>query len=124
MENASFITNEDGDDLIVSFAIPVDQSGDVKSLTLLRTPKYESFLDDSERGVKVSFEDFPDDRNEFLKKMTIEGNMVTITTDCGIHMVNIENVDPMEIQESERILKKMNFDIRFELKISVSSKQE
>jgi hypothetical protein len=30
----------------------------------------------------------------------------------------------MEIHESERILKKMNFDGRFELKISVSGKQE
>lgn len=39
MKNARFITNEDGDDLIVSFAIPADESGDVKSLTLLRTPK-------------------------------------------------------------------------------------
>ena len=68
MENASFITNEDGDDLIVSFAIPTDESVDVKSLTLLRTPKYEFALDESERGVKVSFEDFHDGRNEFLKK--------------------------------------------------------
>jgi len=105
MENAWFITNEDGDDLIVSFAIPADESGDVKSLTLLRTPKYEFALDESERGVKVSFEDFPDDRNELLKKLTIEGNMVTTTTDYGTHTVNIEDVDQMEIQESERILK-------------------
>ncbi len=93
MKNARFITNEDGDDLIVSFAIPTDESGDVRSLTLLRTPKYEFALDESERGVKISFEDFPDDRNEFLKKLTIEGNMVTITTDYGIHTVNIENVE-------------------------------
>ncbi|MHC4070540.1 MAG: hypothetical protein ACYTGS_00685 [Planctomycetota bacterium] len=120
MENVWFITNEDGDDLIVSFAIPIDVSGNVKSLTLLRTPKYEFALDESERGVKVSFEDFPDDRNELLKKLKIKDNTVSITTDYGIHMVNIENVDPMEIHESERILKKMNFDGRFELKISVS----
>ena len=87
MENAWFITNEDGDDLIVSFAIPADESGDVKSLTLLRTPKYEFVLDESERGVKVPFEDFPNDRNEFLKKLAIEGNLVTITTDYGIQTV-------------------------------------
>jgi len=117
MENVWFITNEDGDDLIVSFAIPTDESGDVKSLTLLRTPKYEFALDESERGVKVSFEDFPDDRNELLKKLMIEGNMVTITTDYGTYTVNIEDVEQMEIQESKRILKKMNFDGRFELKI-------
>ncbi len=117
MENARFITNEDGDDLIVSFAIPADESGDVKSLTLFRTPKYEFTLDESERGVTVSFEDFPDDRDEFLKKLTIENNMVTITSDCGTYRVSIEDVDQMEIQESKRILKKMNFDGRFELEV-------
>lgn len=117
MENAWFITNEDGDDLIVSFAIPAHESGDVKSLTLLRTPKYEFALDESERGVKVSFEDFPDDRNEFLEKLTIENNMVTITTNYGTHTVSIEDVDQMEIRESKRILKKMNFDGRFEFEV-------
>ena len=124
MVNAWFITNEDGDDLIVSFAIPVDESGDVKSLTLLRTPKYEFFLDESERGVNVFYEDFPDGRNESLKKLVIEGNLVTVTTDYGTYTVNIEDVDQTEIQESKRILKKMNFDGRFELKISVSNQQE
>jgi hypothetical protein len=125
MLNAWFITNEDdGTDLIVSFAIPVDEAGDVKSLTLLRTPKYEVFLDESERGVSVSFEDFPDDRIESLKKLAIEGNLVTITTDYGTHTVNIEDVDQAEIQDSRKILKKMNFDGRFELKLSVSNRQE
>lgn len=124
MLNAWFITNEDGDDLIVSFAIPADESGDVKSLTLLRTPKYEFALDESERGVKVSFEDFPDDRNEFLKKLAIEGNLATITTDYGTHTINIEDVDQTEIKESKKILKKMNYDGRFELKINVSNQQK
>jgi len=124
MLNASFITNEDdGTDLIVSFAIPVDEFGDVKSLTLLRTPKYEIFLNESERGVNVSFEDFPDGRFESLKKLVIESNLVTVTTDYGTYTVNIEDVDQTEIQESMRILKKMNFDGRFELKISVSNRQ-
>jgi hypothetical protein len=123
MLNAWFITNEDnGTDLIVSFAIPVDDFGDVKSFTLIRTPKYEFILDESERGVNVSFEDFPDGRNESLKKLAIEGNLVTITTDYGTYTVNIEDVDKKEIQEARRILKKMNFDRRFELKLGVSNR--
>jgi len=61
MRNVSFITKEDDDDLIVSFAIPAPDLFDVKSLTLLRTPKYEFILDDAERGVNVSYDDFPDD---------------------------------------------------------------
>jgi len=125
MLNALFITNEDnGTDLIVSFAIPVDEFIDVKSFTLLRTPKYEFILDESERGVKVSFEDFPDDRYDLLKKLVIQGNLVTITTHYGTYTINIEDVDQKEIKESMRILKKMNFDGRFELKLSVSNQQE
>jgi len=57
-KNAWFITNEDGDDLVVSFAIPTDDSGNVKSLTLLRTPKHEFAMEEFERGVKVSYEVF------------------------------------------------------------------
>ena len=117
MENAWFITNEDGEDLIVSFAIPIDDSGDVKSLTLLRTPQYEFALEEFERGVKVSCEDLPNDRDEFLEKLTIEGNMVTIATDYGKYAVNIGNVEQEEIQKAKRILNKMNFDGRFELNI-------
>ena len=117
MENVSFITNEDGDDLIVSFAIPIDDSGNVKSLTLLRTPKYEFALEEFERGVKVSCEDFPNDRSEFLKKVTIEGDMATITTDYRKYTINTKNVQPKEIQEARRILGKMNFDGRFELDV-------
>jgi len=117
MEKAVFITTEEGDDLIVSFAIPADEYGDVKSLTLLRTPKYEFIMDESERGAKVSFEDFPDDENELLEQVTIEGDVVTITTNYRTYTVSIKDVDDVEIEESKRILKKMNFDGRFELKI-------
>lgn len=74
-------------------------------------------MDESERGVKVSFEDLPDDRNELLKKLTIEGNIVTITTNYENYMVNIGKVEQKEINESKKILKKMNFDGQFELKI-------
>jgi len=117
MESASFITTEDGDDLIVSFAIPLDEDWDVKSLTLLRTPKYEFILDESERGVRVSFDDFPDEENELLEQVAIEGEVATITTNYRTYTVSIKNVKDMEIDKARRVLKKMNFDRRFELKI-------
>ena len=50
-DDLTFITNEEGDDLIVSFAIPIDDVGNVKSPILLRTPKYEFALEESERGI-------------------------------------------------------------------------
>lgn len=118
MENASFITTEDGVDLIVSFAIPVDEPGQVKSLTLLRTPKYEFALDKSQRGVNVYFDDFLDDANDLLEHVAIEGDVVTITTNRRTYTVNVRDVDDGEIEESKRILKKMNYDRRFKLKIA------
>lgn len=117
MENAAFITTEEGDDLIVSFAIPVDEYGDVKSLTLLRTPKYEFIMDESERGVNVSFDDFPDDGYELLEQVTMEADVVTITTNYRTYTVGTRDVDDEEIEESKKVLKKMNYDRRFELNI-------
>ncbi|HIJ70758.1 MAG TPA: hypothetical protein HPP87_05260 [Planctomycetes bacterium] len=117
MENASFITTKDGDDLIVSFAIPVDEDWDVKSLTLLRTPKHEFILDEYERGVRVSSEDFPDNENELLQQVAIKGKMATITSNYRTYTVSIKDVDDVEIKKAKRILKKMNFDRRFELNI-------
>ncbi|MEA3090591.1 MAG: hypothetical protein QOJ04_1933, partial [Caballeronia sp.] len=45
METVAFISTENGDDLIVSFAVidPADPT-EIESLTLLRTPKYEHLL--------------------------------------------------------------------------------
>lgn len=117
MENAAFITTEEGKDLIVSFAIPVDEYEDVKSLTLLRTPKYEFIMDESERGVRVFFDDSPDDEYELLEQVVIEGDVVTITTNYRSYTVSIRDVESKEIEKSRRILKKMNFDRRFEIKM-------
>ncbi len=117
MEKASFITTEDGDDLIVSFAIPIDEDWDVKSLTLLRTPKYEFALDESERGVNVSFDDFPDEEFDMLERVKIEGGMVTINTNHRTYTISIKNVKDVEIDKANVVLEKMNFDGRFELKI-------
>ena len=57
-EFVAFLTAETGDDLIVSFAIcEPDDPTDIESLTILRTPKYEFFLDEWERGATVSFDE-------------------------------------------------------------------
>jgi hypothetical protein len=61
MYRVSFITIEEGDDLIVSFAVAGDFPGDVLSLTLLRTPKYEFILEPDERRVSVSWEEDEDE---------------------------------------------------------------
>ena len=64
MERVSFITVETGDDLILTFAVQChDDASEIESLILMRTPKYESFLEEHERGVGVSFERHEDDED-------------------------------------------------------------
>jgi hypothetical protein len=67
---SQFISTENGDDLIVSFAVidPADPT-EIESLTLLRTPKYEHLLADWERGVSVSFERYVEDDDELLEEL-------------------------------------------------------
>lgn len=69
MEIVSFVSIEDiPPDLIVSFAIWEPEWDDIRSIILLRTPRYEPLRDESERGVNVSDEDWPNDENEMLEK--------------------------------------------------------
>ena len=66
MYRVNFITTEQKDDLIVSFAVAAgDFPGDILSLTLLRTPKYEFILGPDEQGVSVSWEE-DEDESELL----------------------------------------------------------
>jgi hypothetical protein len=101
----------------VSFAIPDSSFSTVKSLTLLRTPKYDFLLDDTERGVRVSYDDFPEDADDLLEAMEIQDQRVMIRTRHREYDLNIRGVDPAEIAETTEILKKMNIDGRFTLQI-------
>ena len=117
MKNVSFITTEEGDDLIVSFAIQGTDPYDVKSLTLLRTPQYEFILDDAERGVNVSFDDYPDDEVDLLEAVEIERHLVRLVTSLRQYTLNVQDVDYEEMKQAKRVLKKMNFDERFGLRM-------
>ena len=115
-EYVSFITIQSGDDLIVSFAIPGSDPFDIKSLMLLRTPKYEFILDDTERGVNVSYDDFPDDEDDLLEEVDIEGHTVRLTTDHRSYTLDVRDVDLKEIGEAKKILETMKLDSRFKLR--------
>jgi hypothetical protein len=117
MKKVGFITTEDNEDLIVSFAIPVTDYADVKSLIFLRTPKYEFIFDDQERGVKVSYDDFLDDEDDLLEEIEIKGGIVRITTNHRSYKLNIQSVDDDEVKKAVKMLKKMNFDQRFKLSV-------
>ena len=104
----------------MAFAIRGDEPDDpegVKSLTLIRTPGFEFILSDDERGVSVSYDDFPDDEYDLLTGIVLENQCITIRTQNHEYTVNVQHVDDEELKEAIRILKKMRFDNRFDMTI-------
>ena len=116
METVAFISIEDHlPDLILSFAVWQPEADDVQSLILMRTPEYEVLLDQSERGVTASYEDWPDNEDEKLKKIQFGDDLVRIiTTDHQLELY-LGKVGIEEIEEAKSILKRMNFDNCFEM---------
>ncbi|HXX23054.1 MAG TPA: hypothetical protein VEO19_07885 [Terriglobia bacterium] len=120
MERVRFMTIGDDSDLVVSFAIPAEDPSDVKSLILLRTPKQERFLYPWEQGVNVSHDDFLDEDGEdfdILQSIELERGAVRITTRRRQYDLDIQNVDRDQIRRAAEILRRMNFDQSFGLKI-------
>ena len=116
MELVSFVSVEDiPPDLILSFAIWQPEWEDVKSVILMRIPRYEPLLDESERGVKVSDEDWLDDEVEMLQKIEFSDNFVRIFTANHQIELDLRKVEMEEIEQARIILEKMNFDNCFEL---------
>jgi len=110
-----FITTERGDDLIVSFAINTgDLPGDILSLTLLRTPKYEFILEPDERGVSVSWEE-DEDENELLLAVERSGDVVKLKTTTRRFILDVSHVDDDDLSRMGKVLHKMNFDMAIQL---------
>ena len=115
MKSVSFISCEDdGTDLVVSFALDYGEL-DIRSLTLLRTPKFEVLLDEAERGVSVSMsrKTRTADDLEALAAVRLEGNLVTIETQASRYELDVGRVDPSEISEMKAVFERMNFDGKF-----------
>ena len=118
MEPVSFINIEDDPpDLILSFAIWQPESENIRSLILMRTPKYEFILDETERGVIVSDEALPDDEDGMLKEIEFGDDFVRIIANHHQFELDLRKVDKEDIEQAKTLLKRMNFDNRFEIRI-------
>ena len=112
-----FISVEAGDDLVLSFAVQRgDDPVDIESLNLLRTPKYEFILEEHERGVSVSFEGHDNDEDELLQKIeyTEADAIVRIYTSSQEYELDVRKVDADDLKKMRKILKKMNYDQKFQ----------
>ena len=119
MELVSFISIEDNPpDLILSFAIWQPELEEIRSLILMRTPKYEFILDEAERGVNVSDEAWRDDEDDILKEIEFGDDFVKIITNHHQFELDLRKVDKEEIEQAKTILQRMNFDNRFEMRLT------
>ena len=115
MELVQFISCEDdGTDQIVSFALTYGEM-EIRSLTLLRTPKYEAMLDEAERGVSVSLQDETGADDDLLEVVRLEASRVEIETQSSKYDLDLSRVDPAEVSEMKALIERMNFDGRFRI---------
>ncbi len=115
MKSVQFIScDDDGTDQIVSFAISQGEM-EIRSLTLLRTPQFESLLDEAERGVSVELQYKTGNDGELLVAVRIEANRVQIETQESKYDLDVSRVDPEEMSEMKALIARMNFDNRFRI---------
>ncbi len=106
-EPVSFITVQDDDDLIVAFAIALEDPGEIASLILQRTPKYELLLPPEERGVAVSHELYTEDAHEMVRHAVVDGSQVDIESTARTYRLDLSDVDPREVADAQKVLQRM-----------------
>ena len=117
-EIVKFITCETGTDLIVSFVIAADNPFGVVSLTLMRTSKFEHVLPENERGVSVSHESSPAiGGREHLQRIRIAPPVISIATTHRLCDLDVSAVGQADLETAVEVLRQMNFDNRFVLKL-------
>jgi hypothetical protein len=107
-EPVSFITTEADDDLVVAFAISLSDPGEIASLILQRTPKFEFLLLPEERGLVVSHEAFPDEDRELATRIVVNGSEIDIDTTVRTYRIDISAVDPEEVIDARKVLRRMH----------------
>jgi hypothetical protein len=107
MLRVDFITTEDEEDLVVSFALAPAAH---KSLTLLRSPQFEFLLPDDERGISVSKLDPKDQERDLLRQVHWRGHTVTVATQRHEYTLDISAVAHNDIVEAKAVLRKMTED--------------
>ena len=120
MHKVEFISLEQDDkDLIVSFAIEDPRLG-VKSLILHRTLFFEEFLDEEERGVRVSMEGVTVEQEQLnvLKQINIKPGEIEIASVFNKYRIDISHIEAQEIKEMVSLLRKQNYDNRFTIQVA------
>lgn len=121
-EPVAFISAETGDDFILSFFVTrTRDSSDGRSIILMRNRKWEHLIPDWERGVKVSDEDSPDEEeshDNLLEQIRVSESTLELKSTLYERKLDLSRLETSERKAIRKLLKKMNFDKRFDLEFS------
>ena len=90
----------------------------IESLSLIRTPKYEIFLEKHQRGVHVSFERHHDDEVELLQKFEYRKDAALVrirTTSSREYELDVRRIDARDLRAVCTIVRRMNHGGRFQV---------
>jgi len=119
MLSIGFIDFEDDEkDLNLAFAIY--DAGEYIGTLMLARSIFDVVLDDSERGVQLSYEDHTDDSEYpiLLQEVTIEQRVIDVVARNYRFTLDTSKLDQTDFDTVVKLLKKQNHDERFTLNIS------
>ena len=103
MKKVAFITLEDEQDLIVSFALA--PSGQ-ESLTLLRAPHYEHLLPEQDRRATVSLSSHREE-GDYVKSVLWQGSRVEVTSEKHKYVLEASAITRQDKDDTVAILRKL-----------------
>lgn len=107
----SFITVEEGTDLVVSFAVVEPEDGSYQDcLNIIRTPKYEMFLEPRERCPMVSFpleNDGIERRPLSNASYSADDGVILIRCEGATFALDLSRVERDDFDAMAEILRKM-----------------
>ena len=105
-----FLTVEDEDDWVVSFALGPQGAN---RLTLMRAPRLEFMMHPEQRGVSVAAET-PPHRAQLVAVQWGSTSVDVVSTERR-YRLDVSKIDGGTLAAAMRVLGKMNFDQRFQL---------
>lgn len=103
MRQIEFMTSEDDQELIVSFALAASAH---RSLNLLRSPQWEHLRPEQERGATVAPLDPSDVDTDHLVCAQWLGARVVVTTQRHDYELDVSAVDERELVDAKAVLRK------------------
>ena len=83
----------------------------------MRTPKFEVFLEEWERGIRVFSERLGEEESEGLEEVAYReaDGVVTLKAAAHSYILDVHRVDPADIAAMRKLLRRMNFDGRVQM---------